>query len=76
MPILLLGLETEVSEWRPFLEGIEEAVFCCSDSNEALLVLEECEKLGTPVGLVVVVGRQWTGQVGEAIERIRTKANE
>jgi diguanylate cyclase (GGDEF)-like protein/PAS domain S-box-containing protein len=76
MPILLLGLETEVSEWRPFLVGIEDAVFCCSDSNEALLVLEECEKLGTPVGLVVVVGRQWTGQVGEAVERIRTKANE
>ena len=76
MPILLLGLETEVSEWRPFLEGIEDAVFCCSDSNEALLVLEECEKLGTPVGLVVVVGKQWSGQVGEAVERIRTKANE
>ncbi|MCX6609672.1 MAG: GGDEF and EAL domain-containing protein [Acidobacteria bacterium] len=76
MPILLLGLETEVSEWRQFLERIEDAVFCSRDSEEALLVLEECEKLGTPVGLVVVIGKQWTGQVGDAIERIRTKANE
>lgn len=76
MPILLLGLETDVSAWRPFLEKIEGVVFCSRDSAEALLVLEECEKLGTPVGLVVIVGTQWTGLVGEAVELIRAKGNE
>ncbi len=76
MPILLLGIEAEVSQWREFLQGIEEAVFCSSDSNEALLVLEECEKLGTPVGLVVVLGDTWSGLVEASVERIRTRANE
>ena len=76
MPILLLGLEAEVSQWREFLQGIEEAVFCSSDSSEALLVLEECEKLGTPVGLVVVLGDTWSGLVEASVERIRTRANE
>ncbi len=76
MPILLLGLEAEVSQWREFLEGIEEAVFCSRDSSEALLVLEECEKLGTPVGLVVVLGDTWSGLVEAAVERIRKRANE
>ena len=76
MPVLLLGLETEVSQWHEFLEGIEEAVFCSRDANEALLVLNECEKLGTPIGLVVVLGEAWTGLVETAVERIRTKDNE
>ena len=76
MPILLLGIEAEVSQWREFLQGIEEAVFCSSDSSEALLVLEECEKLGTPVGLVVVLGDTWSGLVEASVERIRTRANE
>ena len=82
MPILLLCLdddesvEGKVSEWRSRLQEVEEAVFSTQSVDEAMLVTGECEKLGTPIGLVVVVGRGWGVGVSDVVERIRLHAGD
>lgn len=78
MPVLLLSLGPAeaggipVSQWRDFLQSIEEAVFCCTQLAEALVVAEECRKLGTPIGLVVLLATQWGTEAAEAITQLRS----
>lgn len=65
MPVLLIHLRTDpeaevaLSEWREFLEAHSEAVFITRQLPEAMLVTDECRKLGTPIGLVVVLVEDW-----------------
>jgi len=82
MPILLIDLQREESdcsslrEWREFLQPIHEAVFASTRMDEALLVAEECQKLGTPVGLAVVLADCWDERSAAAIEALRRMGNE
>jgi diguanylate cyclase (GGDEF)-like protein/PAS domain S-box-containing protein len=73
MPILLLFCDGsgDSSVWREKLHGISEAVFCTRHEAEALAVLSECEKLGTPAGLVVLVGQQWGSAMESAVSTVR-----
>jgi diguanylate cyclase (GGDEF)-like protein/PAS domain S-box-containing protein len=82
MPILWICFkldaqtESELSRWRQFLESIEDAVFCAHNTDEAVLIIEECERLGTPIGLVLILAECWPGDVAEAVGKLRTRAHE
>lgn len=82
MPILVIDLQGEESDrsclraWREFFKQIHEAVFASTRMDEALLVAEECQKLGTPVGLAVVLADCWDARSAAAIETLRRKGNE
>ncbi len=73
MPVLLLSLPHElgralpVSDWRDFLSQLNDAVFACQSAEEALAVAEECRKLGTPLGLVVLLSDCWHRDLARAI---------
>jgi len=72
MPVLLLTLTGEsTSEWRTFLDSIRDAVFASGSLSESLLVIEECSKLGTPIGLVVLLCRRWDADALAAIAELR-----
>ncbi len=82
MPILLVcpgageEIEADWSDWRHFLDGIQEAVFSCRDADEAVLLLHECEKLGTPVGVVLILGESWAGTISLAAGKLRKQTDE
>ncbi len=79
MPIILLsaGWNRERGEaqrqWRDFLEGNAGAVFATTTLEETAAILEECEKMGTPVGLLVVESREWTRENAEWVKAIRER---
>ncbi|MFO0281434.1 MAG: hypothetical protein ACK532_05900, partial [Acidobacteriota bacterium] len=62
MPILLLSIPggsastTTQGPWREMLESIADAVFSTRSIEETEAIIEECDKLGTPVGLLVLEG--------------------
>lgn len=82
MPILLLciGAATEIrtkaEEWRAQMQAIEDAVFCTNDLQESLAVLTECENLGTPVGLIVIVSELWNQDLCAMVEELRQSGRE
>jgi diguanylate cyclase (GGDEF)-like protein/PAS domain S-box-containing protein len=77
MPVLLLSFLADpafapaLREWRSFLDSSSDAVFTSTLLSEALLVTDECQKLGTPIGLVVILCGAWNDDAVEAVRQLR-----
>ena len=82
MPVLLLclgsedGTKVKAAEWRSHLEAFEGALFCTKDLPESLTLLSECEKLGTPVGLIVIVCEHWDSHLCSVVDALRQLGGE
>ncbi|WP_051669805.1 putative bifunctional diguanylate cyclase/phosphodiesterase [Bryobacter aggregatus] len=71
-PMILIGFDREQrSLWQTQLRRIQDYLFTAEDASEAQVILSECEKLGTPVGLIVLVGLGWEGAACQSVQRIR-----
>ncbi len=82
MPILLFSLPGEPGaaenkgKWREILQKIAQAIFTTSSLEETLAIIEECEKLGTPIGLLVLESEYWTADCSQSVRGIRNKFSE
>ena len=56
-------------DWRLRVNELAESVYLPADLHEALVILSESQKLGEEVGLVILVGETWCGELAEAVER-------
>ncbi|MBZ2186525.1 MAG: EAL domain-containing protein [Bryobacter sp.] len=79
MPILLLSIPggsastTPQGLWRETLQRVADAVFSTRSIQETAAIIEECDKLGTPVGLLVLEGMSWTKECGDWVRMLRTR---
>ncbi len=79
MPILLFSIPgapgggENKTVWRELMQQVADAIFTTQTIEETLAIIEECEKLGTPVGLLVLESEHWTEDCGRWIRMIREK---
>ncbi len=77
LPILLLGVQgtavspAAVKDWRAFLQRLSDAVFVPGDIVEALVLADECRKLGTPVGLAILLAPYWDAATAATLQQLR-----
>ena len=82
MPVLLLclgagdGTKVKAAQWRSHLEAFEGALFCTNDLPESLALLSECENLGTPIGLIVIVCEHWDPHLCSVVDALRQLGGE
>jgi diguanylate cyclase (GGDEF)-like protein/PAS domain S-box-containing protein len=71
-PVLVFSWSEEnFAGWRKRLEDLGVPAFCVASLREAMTILGECEREGTPVGLVVLEKSQWDASAQEALLCLR-----
>lgn len=71
-PVLVLcGSEESFASWRERLEDLGAPAFCVASLREAMAILVECEREGTPIGLLVLETARWDPAAEEALLSLR-----